>query len=316
MFPERLMSLNDTVTQIRSPGTSVLRLLCDDYVVATLWELAGGRLRPSELEQRLAHSTHTGVMRRLGELLAIGAVGRERTSSLSPSVHYSITEPGKALLEIVDASARWSQRWSGGAHSALRLLADHRTRTILLALARESTLRPAELHPRLNGVSRSAMWTRLRLLSSQGLLSRAEGSGGSRYELTSGAHHLPLTAMLAADWEQRWLGSAPASWPEDLLGMLCMLAPAVLTPGSLSGVCHLTVGAPAGTFPAIHLSIADGRVAPLPCSPECTPHVTGCATPRRWREALLHRHLAAVSIRGNAQLLAGVLAGMSAALFS
>jgi DNA-binding HxlR family transcriptional regulator len=89
---------------------SVLRLLAEKSTVAIMRELAGGPLRPSQLEQRLPGVGHSALMRRLTELVERGAVTRERVAGLSPRAYYSLTSAGRALMEIPDAAVRWERQ--------------------------------------------------------------------------------------------------------------------------------------------------------------------------------------------------------------
>ncbi len=96
------------------PKVSVLRLLAEKSTVQIMRELAGGPLRPSELEQRLPCVAHSALIRRLGDLAHWGAVAHERVVQLSPRAYYSLTGAGRALLEIPDAAARWEADWVHG----------------------------------------------------------------------------------------------------------------------------------------------------------------------------------------------------------
>ncbi len=92
------------------PKVSVLMLLAEKSTVEIMRELAGGRLRPSELERRLPCVAHSALLRRLGDLAQWGAVAHERIVELSPRAYYSLTSAGRALLEIPDAAARWERQ--------------------------------------------------------------------------------------------------------------------------------------------------------------------------------------------------------------
>ena len=98
-------------------GIPVLKLLAEQWMVATLRGLAEGALRPAELERSLGDGGHATVMRRLRHLLDRGLVGYEHRPGLPPRgpraavprrAYYSLTEGGRMLLEVPAAGADWS----------------------------------------------------------------------------------------------------------------------------------------------------------------------------------------------------------------
>ena len=190
-------------------GTTALRLLAEGPTVQIMRELTDGPQRPSEIEQRLPDVAHSALMRRLADLAHRRAVRHERIRELPPRAFYSLTDAGRALLEIPAAAERWERRWSAqtlpdapGAW-ALRLLADEHSRAILLELA-EERLGSAELERRLPRYGRSATRSRLGRLTLNGILARSEDRP-VRYGLTAAAHELGSITMLAARWEWDWI---------------------------------------------------------------------------------------------------------------
>jgi DNA-binding HxlR family transcriptional regulator len=189
-------------------GASALRLLAEGPTVRILHELTGAPARPIELEQRLSSLAHSVLMRCLADLAQHGAVRHERVRELPPRSYYSLTDAGRALLEVAAASARWERRWwapapqddSGG--RALRLLADKHNWAIVLALADER-LRPIDLERRMPGYGRSATRWRLGRLTLNGILARTESP--VRYGLTAATRELGSVTMLAARWEWQWM---------------------------------------------------------------------------------------------------------------
>jgi len=63
-----------------------------------LQELAGG-VNPTTLSQRLKFLEEQGLIRRLP------------ISDAPPHVEYELTEMGRDLLPVLDALARWAERW-------------------------------------------------------------------------------------------------------------------------------------------------------------------------------------------------------------
>jgi DNA-binding HxlR family transcriptional regulator len=191
-------------------GLSTLRLLAKPWAVDLLDELIAGPRQPLELERRLPHLTHAGLMRLLGDLLAAGALARKRMTTVPPRAYYELTDAGRALLPIREGAEHWELRWSSLAHPGspgtwtLHLLADSSTRALLQVLSAAAPLRPIELDQRLPGLGRSATRRRLGHLLANGLLSRKHIEGEVRYELTEAARRLDQITTLAARWEWQW----------------------------------------------------------------------------------------------------------------
>jgi DNA-binding HxlR family transcriptional regulator len=65
-------------------GSPTFTVLAEEWMVAVLRELAGGALRPAELEQALSGARHTTIIRRLHHLLERDLVGYEHEPGLPP----------------------------------------------------------------------------------------------------------------------------------------------------------------------------------------------------------------------------------------
>lgn len=205
-------------------GARALKLLAEEQMVAVLRGLAEGALRPVELEQLLADGVHSVVMRRLHRLLERELVTYQHQPGLPPhgrsagiprQAHYSLTDAGRMLLEVVAEAARWEGRWwaqvergrSAGA-GAIKLVADEHTRKIALLLA-DGPLCTRRLDERTADLGRSALRRRLRELVLAGLLERRRRGRIPQYELTAAARDLASVAVRAARWERRWSPEAP-----------------------------------------------------------------------------------------------------------
>jgi DNA-binding HxlR family transcriptional regulator len=200
-------------------GVPALKLLAEAWMVAILRALAEGALRPAEIERALTDGGHSVVMRRLRHLLDRGLVTYERLPGLPPHPHsapisrralYSLTDAGRALLEIAASCERWELDWCSSAKragtqgiSAIKLLADDHTRTLIQLLA-DGPRATAELDERTPGFGRSALRRRLRDLLLAGMLERRQQGGVPIYELTPAARDLSSVAVVAARWELRW----------------------------------------------------------------------------------------------------------------
>jgi DNA-binding HxlR family transcriptional regulator len=106
------------------------------------------------------------------------------------------------------SAVRWERAWStdpDDGFKALKLIADERTRRILLALA-PAPLTAAELRKQL-GIPRTPLLNRLADLLQRRILARHD----HHYELTDSARDLMLTAVAAARWA--WEFDQPATSP-------------------------------------------------------------------------------------------------------
>ncbi len=215
-------------------GVRALKLLAEAGMVAILRGLAEGAQRPAELEQGLSDGGHAMAMRCLPHLLERELVTYERRPGLPPRAHsapiprrtlYSLTDAGRALLEIIAEASRWERRWcaqaergaSAGA-AAIKAIADDHTRKIALLLT-DGPLCTKELDERAADLGRSALRRRLRELLLARMLQRRQQGQVPIYELTAGARQLASVAMLAGRWEWRWARPehvAPGAKLDDL----------------------------------------------------------------------------------------------------
>ena len=201
-------------------GLRTLRLLAEDWMVSVLTGLAGGPIRPGQLERSLPHAGHSVVIRRLHRLLEAELVSCEHRSGVPPHpgttavprrAYYSLTDAGRTLVEVTSEADRWERTWcpelERGAPPgifALGLSANQRTRKIMLALA-DGPLAPRDIRTRLPDLRSSTLRRRLSNLVLGGLLERHERERVQRYGLTARARDLAMVAMLAGRWEWQWL---------------------------------------------------------------------------------------------------------------
>jgi len=199
-------------------GVRALKLLAEKQMVPILRGLSGGARRPAELERGLSGGGHAAVMRCLHHLLERELVTYERRPGQPPharsapiphQAHYSLTDAGRMLLEIVAEAGRWERRWcaqaergaSAGA-AAIKAIADDHTRKIMLLLT-DGPLCTKDLDERAADLGRSALRRRLRDGVSTGLLERRRRGRVPTYELTAAARDLSSVALVAARWERR-----------------------------------------------------------------------------------------------------------------
>jgi DNA-binding HxlR family transcriptional regulator len=310
-------------------GIRALKLLAEEAMVAVLRGLAGGALRPAELERALPDARHSMVMRRLRHLLDSELVTHEHLPGLPPharsapiphEAHYNLTDAGRALLEVADETERWERIWCSQDERrdrdgtlAIKLTADDHLRKIGLLLA-DGPLCTRELDRRTHDLGRSALRRRLRELVLAGVLEQRKRGRIALYELTAGARHLALVAVLAGRWEWQWSRPEHPAPGRDLNKLLHLLAPVAHIPEPLGGICQLHLDAGGAEDPDIYLAVRAGHLV-LADAPTGAPEAVGHASPEAWCDALLH-HDGPIAISGDRALLAAVIGALSTALLA
>ncbi len=312
-------------------GVRALKLLAEEWMAAVLEGLADGALRPAELERRLPDAGHSVVMRRLRHLLDSKLVTYEHLPGQPPhahsagiphEAHYDLTDAGRALLEVTAEAGRWEQTWASqderrdpAGTLAIKLTADEHMRKITLLLV-DGPLCTTDLDTRTPDLCRSALRRRLRDLVLAGLLERRDGGRiPLLYELTDGARHLALVAMLAGRWEWQWSRPEHPAAGSDLNALLHMLAPVAHISEPMAGICQLHLDAGGAGDPDIYLAARAGNVLALAGAPAAPPEAFGHATPEAWCDALLQRE-GPIAISGDQPLLVAVIGALSTALLA
>jgi DNA-binding HxlR family transcriptional regulator len=309
-------------------GLRALRLLAEDWMVSVLMGLAAGPLRPAELEGGLPHAGHSVVIRRLrglleGELVSCahhsGVPPHPGSAAIPGRAYYTLTDAGRMLLEVTAEADRWERRWYShlerGAPPgilAIGLSANHRTRTIMLALA-DGPLAVSDLRTRLPELGSSTLRRRLSNLVLGGLLERHELERVQRFGLTARARDLAMVALLAGRWEWQWFRPDLAAPGSDLTDLLHILAPIARIAGPTSGVCQLHLDGHDAAAPDIYLAARAGSILALPQAPATPPEAVGHATPEAWCDALLLPDRP-ISVAGNRSLMLTVIGALSTAL--
>jgi DNA-binding HxlR family transcriptional regulator len=309
-------------------GVRALKLLAEEWMVPVLRGLADGALRPAELEHALPDAGHSVVMLRLRHLLDSELVTYEHQAGLPPhahdagiphEAHYNLTDAGRMLLEVTAEAGRWEQAWCpqderrGPAGTlAIKLTADYHMRKITLLLA-DGPLCTKDLDTRTPDLGRSALRRRLRDLVLAGLIKQRKQGRVPLYELTAGARHLALVAMLAGRWEWQWSRPEHPAPGRDLHKLLHMLAPVAHVPKPMVGICQLHLDARGADDPDIYLAAHAGHILALAGAPATPPEVVGHATPEALCDALLLRE-GPIAMSGNQALLSAVIGALSAAL--
>ena len=309
-------------------GLRTLRLLAEDWMVSVLGGLDGGPIRPAELERGLPHVGHSVVMRRLRGLLDGGLVSCEHqpgvpphpgSTAVSRRAYYSLTDAGRTLGEVTADADGWEHRWYSqlerGAPPgilALGLSANHRTRTIMLALA-DGPLAVSDMRTRLPELKSSTLRRRLSRLVLGGLLERQQLKRIQRYGLSTRARDLAMVALLAGRWEWQWFRPEHGVPGSDLIDLLHMLAPIARVPEPTAGICQLHLGAHGVAAQDIYLAARRGSIVALGEAPATPPEAVGHATLEAWCDALLEPD-GRITVSGNRTLMLAVIGALRAAL--
>ena len=89
------------------PVSTTLELIGGKYKALILWHLSAGKLRFSELRQRVSSATPKMLTQQLRELEKNQLVHREVYPVIPPRVEYSLTETGKSLMPVLVAIRDW-----------------------------------------------------------------------------------------------------------------------------------------------------------------------------------------------------------------
>ena len=96
------------------PVEATLELIGGKYKALILWHLSEGKLRFSELKNRIKKATPKMLTQQLRELEGSHLVHREVFPVIPPKVEYSLTETGKSLLPILVAMRDWGADYLRG----------------------------------------------------------------------------------------------------------------------------------------------------------------------------------------------------------
>jgi DNA-binding HxlR family transcriptional regulator len=85
----------------------------DNWTLLIVFELAPGKMRLSELRERLGVGSSV-LDRYVQQMRAVGLIERNRFREMPPRVEVELTDAGRELLPVAKALARWGRRhaWS------------------------------------------------------------------------------------------------------------------------------------------------------------------------------------------------------------
>jgi DNA-binding HxlR family transcriptional regulator len=301
------------------PGERALKLLADERVVALLQEVAGGPLRPVEIERRLPGIGHAALIERLGRLSREQPALYERLGGRGRAVRYGLSQAGRELAQIVVEAGRQERRHREGVGvppgvRALKLVAHECNRAIGRTLA-YVPLTLTDLERSLPRVAHTSLMRHLHQLCDGGAVGvrHSHESGRTAYELTAQGRRLALLVVLASRWEGRWASEGDGMQSSDIHGLVHVIAPLARIAPGIAGICRLHVLAPPGE-PTVDLAVGSSRISSLALSPLVPLDAYGCAGASTWAQALLSRDPTAIAMEGDRVLLSEVVVALGTAL--
>ena len=89
------------------PVEATLELIGGKYKALILWRLSEGKLRFSQLRDKIRGVTPKMLTQQLRELEAQDLIHREVFAMVPPKVEYSLTELGQSLMPLLVAMRDW-----------------------------------------------------------------------------------------------------------------------------------------------------------------------------------------------------------------
>ena len=89
------------------PVEATLELIGGKYKALILWRLSEGKLRFSQLREKINGVTPKMLTQQLRELESQDLIHREVFPMVPPKVEYSLTELGKSLMPLLVAMRDW-----------------------------------------------------------------------------------------------------------------------------------------------------------------------------------------------------------------
>ncbi|MGA8364401.1 MAG: winged helix-turn-helix transcriptional regulator [Solirubrobacteraceae bacterium] len=196
-----------------------------------------------------------------------------------------------------------------------RLLANERTRTIVLALA-DGSRRPSELE-QLQGIVRSTLFARLGELTALGIVTssrRAEFPLRVEYRLNESGRRFLANELLIERQERRKLARAGPGVDAALGNLLRLLAPVSHPSTDRQGRCLLVEHEPSGETHTVPLLVEDRRVAVSKLASSVEPDALCSATSETWENALVAGGTKGLQMAGDLVLCNAVIVAFSLAL--
>jgi DNA-binding HxlR family transcriptional regulator len=196
-----------------------------------------------------------------------------------------------------------------------RLLANERTRTIVLALA-DGSRRPSEVE-RLQGIVRSTLFARLSELTALGIVTSsrsAEFPLRVEYRLNESGRRFLANELLIERQERRKLARTGPGVDAALGNLLRLLAPVSHPATDRQGRCLLVEHEPSGQTHTVRLLVEGRSIAVSEFASSVEPDVRFSAASQTWDDALLAGGTHGLRMAGDLVLGRAVMVAFGAAL--
>jgi DNA-binding HxlR family transcriptional regulator len=235
-----------------------------------------------------------------GELPAAPADGSPARSEGSARAGVAALSPSRSGLDVAVVP---------------RLLANERTRTIVLELA-DGSRRPSELQ-RLQGIVRSTLFARLDELTALGIVTSsrsAEFPLRAEYRLSEIGRRLLANELLIERQERRKLARTGPGVDAALGNLLRLLAPVSHPATDREGRCLLVEHEPSGQTHTVRLLVEDRSIAVSELVSSVDPDVHLSASSETWEDALVAGGTQGLEVTGDLVLGDAVMVAFGGAL--
>ena len=100
-----------THEQIICPVAKTAEIISGKWTLLIIRDLTTGTKRFSELERSLSGISPKTLSERLTALESEDVLKRHAYAEVPPKVEYSLTEKGKALVEVIEAMRAYGKQW-------------------------------------------------------------------------------------------------------------------------------------------------------------------------------------------------------------
>ena len=105
-------SVNKNLYDDKCPILHAMEILGSKWKLPIIWYLAAAEnetLRYNELQRRIRGVTSTMLTKCLKELERAQLVARKQYNTIPPTVEYSLTKTGEALIPALDSLTAWAE---------------------------------------------------------------------------------------------------------------------------------------------------------------------------------------------------------------
>jgi DNA-binding HxlR family transcriptional regulator len=280
-----------------------------------------------DLRRAVGSPPPTTMRVHLRELTEIGLLERRRQADFPGAVDYELADPGRELMEVVDALQSWLARSPDGpltlgtmaATSAVKALVGGWSSTIVRALAARP-LSLTDLNRLITGINYPTLERRLSAMRLAGMIESCRGRNRSRpYSVSGWLRRASGPLAAAALWERRNLAAKTTPiTPLDVEAAFLLTVPSLQLDAELSGACRLAASVRNSgeeRFAGVRTTVEEGQVT------SCVSKLGGRADAWAsglaldWIRAVIDGDPAQLEIGGESDLALALVDGLHEALF-